>query len=515
MRKELERQLEKHFGYKTFRTGQIEIISDVLDGKDVLGILPTGSGKSLCYQLPSLLLPHLTVVISPLISLMIDQVRETKAFHFKEVVALHSLLTYEEKRTILNQLDDYKIIYISPELIQNRQILNALIKRKVSLFVIDEAHCISQWGYDFRPDYLRLTDILIMLDNPTILALSGTITPDIEKDIMTQLNRPHMIVHKYPMDRKNISLVVEKINRKNSKNDRLIEILQLYNVPTIIYFSSRKRAEEIAHFLSVHLTDRNVAYYHGDLDPESRLKIQQQFFYDQLQIVCATSAFGMGINKPNIRLVIHYHLPTQKESFIQEIGRAGRDGKESVSVLLFEPGDELIPLQLVENEVPSEKEIRHFLNYLYLLYEKNKPLPRDDFSLSEKLSLSETKLKLLKYHLETHGIIESNHIRFDQKLWNDTFQEILEFSDHRKNLKTNNVMKMLAYVHANRCLRTELYKEFQTITKSKKENCCTYCGFSWPQLHKEPHRKPLHTQPEDSWQKKLANLLEIGEFNES
>lgn len=508
---DLEKQLERFFNYNQFRMGQKEIISDVLEGRDVLGILPTGSGKSLCYQLPSLLLPHLTIVISPLISLMIDQVRETKAFHFKEVVALHSLLSYEERVSIINELDKYKIVYISPELIQNRQIINALIKRKVSLFVIDEAHCISQWGYDFRPDYLRLNGVIKMLNNPPILALSGTITTEIEKDIMIKLSRPKMIVHKYPMDRKNISLLVEKLAAYETKDKRLVEILKHYNAPTIVYFSSRKRAEEIAKLLGEKLPNRQVAYYHGGLDPESRLKIQQQFLYDQLQIVCATSAFGMGINKPNIRLVIHYHLPTQKESFIQEIGRAGRDGNNSVSVLLFEQGDELIPRQLVENELPSEKEIRQFLNYLYILHEKNESIPYDEQLLSEKLDINETKLKLLKFHMESHGIIVDNKIIYDQPLWNKVLQHLLEFIEKRRKIKYRNVDQMLAYVHANQCLRNELYKEFQTKTESNEENCCSICGFSWTLVENEQSCSSNHVSHDDlSWQHKLAKLLEIG-----
>src|SRR5699024_1726615 len=263
---------------------------------------------------------------------MIDQVRETKAFHIKEVVALHSMQSYEERHVILQQLHRYKIVYISPELIQNNAIAHALEKRKISLFVIDEAHCISQWGYDFRPDYLRLQHVLDSLTDPPVLTLSGTITKRIENDILEELQRPAMKVFKHRTDRENITLIVEHIESTKTKDKRLCELIHKYNVPMIIYFSSRKQAEEIAHFIATELPDKHVAYYHGGLDQESRLKIQQQFLYNQLQVICATSAFGMGINKSNVRMVVHYHLPSQKESFIQEIGRAGRDGEQSVSI---------------------------------------------------------------------------------------------------------------------------------------------------------------------------------------
>src|SRR5690625_1717331 len=215
----LKNELQRHFNFSAFRTGQEEIIADVLAHRDVLGVLPTGSGKSLCFQLPSLLLPHLTIVISPLISLMIDQVRETRAYHIKRVVALHSMLPPKEREEILTRLHEFNIVYISPELIQHERIIARLRERKVSLFVIDEAHCISQWGFDFRPDYLRLKDVIQLLGNPTVLALSGTVTDKIEQDIVKQLARPQMVVRKYPQERKNIALVVQQLQKGQTKRD--------------------------------------------------------------------------------------------------------------------------------------------------------------------------------------------------------------------------------------------------------------------------------------------------------
>lgn len=509
----LEKQLERHFQYKQFRTGQKEIIEDILLGNDVLGVLPTGSGKSLCYQLPSLLLSHLTVVISPLISLMVDQVRETKAFHFKNVVALHSMMSFEERRYILQQIDRYKIIYISPELIQNKNVVNALVGRKVSLFVIDEAHCISQWGHDFRPDYLRLNFVVQQLNNPQILALSGTITKEVESDIIRQLARPQIRVHKYQAERKNIALIVERISKGINKDERLIQILREVNVPTIIYFSSRKKAEKIANMLRNQMKKESIAYYHGGLDQESRLKIQQQFMFDQLQIICATSAFGMGINKQNIRLVIHYHLPTQKESFIQEIGRAGRDGEHSVSILLYENGDEFVPLQLIENELPDEFEIRKMLNYLYILYEQKRSLLVSNHSLAEVLQMDEGKIKFLRYQMETRGIIDDNEIRYERFMWNEALSEIMAFCDSRKKLKYSKFKRMLSYVNTMTCLRNELYKDFQHEKTEYNEHCCSSCGFTIKKGQFESV-KILKNDP-ISWQKRLAFLLEIGEENET
>lgn len=513
MKNQLQAKLQHYFGYRDFREGQQEIIEEVLRGNDVLGILATGSGKSICYQLPSLLLPHITVVISPLISLMIDQVRETKAFRIKEVTALHSMQTFEERQAILQCLEKYKIIYISPEYIQNEFVIRALQRRKVSLFVIDEAHCISQWGYDFRPDYLRLTETIGLLRNPPVLALSGTITKQIEEDIVHELKRPHMKVCKYDTERKNITLVVEHIDKAQTKDERLVELLQSFFVPVIIYFSSRKQAEQIAHFLSQQLPDRKVTHYHGGLDHDARLKIQQQFLYDQLQIVCATSAFGMGINKPNVRMIIHYHLSSQMESFIQEIGRAGRDGEPSVSILLYERGDELIPYRLIEAELPTEAEARHLLNYLYFLFTSRKKIPVPIDKLSAQLELTETKVQFLLYQLESRNMIKDRQIQYNYDEWQRALSEIMSYSNKRKKQKEAKLKQMLTYIHARNCLRKTLYEQFQHKVTEGINNCCHICGYQLDEASfKSLEQPPLKKR---SWQQNLGTLLGVQRYEES
>lgn len=506
MKNNLELALKRYFNYNHFRPGQKEIITDVLKGKDVLGILPTGSGKSLCYQLPSLLLPYLTIVISPLISLMIDQVRETKAFHFKEVVALHSMLSLEERNHILHTINRYKIVYISPELIQNESIIDALLRRKLSLVVIDEAHCISQWGHDFRPDYLRLKGVLDRLNNPPLLLLSGTLTEEVEKDILLQLNQPQIHIHKYRQDRENIALVVERILKDQSKQERLIEIINQFEVPTIIYFSSRSKAEEIANLLNDRLNGKKVAFYHGGLDHESRLKIQQQFMYNQLHIVCATSAFGMGINKGDIQLVIHYHIPTQKESFVQEIGRAGRDGNDSVSVLLYEEHDEHVPLTLIKHELPTEEEIRRFADYLLTLHHKKLRIISTDSLLADRLSMEDTKIKFLKFQFETNEMISEDGFIVNEGIWEQKIEKINQFCKERALTKTEQLNRLLNYVHTKACLRKELYKDFQEEEIKQTNRCCSSCGYILETKRLE-HQTIDHER--NSWQKQLAFRLGI------
>src|SRR5690625_4050779 len=236
----LETYLKNIFGWTSFKMGQREIISDILAGEDVLGVLPTGSGKSLCYQLPAQILPGLTIVVSPLISLMEDQEKQLKARGIKNVVAINSFLSYQDRQHIYNHLNQYKLIFVSPEILQQDALLNRLKVLTISLFVIDEAHCISQWGHEFRPDYLRLAKIIEQLNHPPILALSATVTKQIEQDILLSLNRPKMNKHIYPINRENIVLNVKRVHNDEEKNTFIRKLLSNRRVPTLIYFSSRK-----------------------------------------------------------------------------------------------------------------------------------------------------------------------------------------------------------------------------------------------------------------------------------
>src|SRR5699024_7722402 len=397
-------------------------------------------------------------------------------FHLKEVVALHSMLTYEEREWILQNLHTYKVIYMSPEMMQNERMTRHLKSLKVSLFVIDEAHCISQWGYDFRPDYLRLKDVIEDLGNPPVLALSGTITQEVERDILVELGRENMQVLHYDTERKNIILSVERIEGNIRKDERLHQLVSQYHVPTIIYFSSRARAEEVAKELQRLFPEKHIAYYHGELDPTSRLKIQQQFIYDQLDIICATSAFGMGINKPNVRLVIHYHLPSQLESFIQEIGRAGRDGKKSLSILLYERGDEHIPLHLIDQEVPTEQEVRTFLNYLYVLARNRQVLSASATQIATTLQMEEINVRLLLYQAEYFNLIKNSQIIYDIDKWENALTRIVSENEARRRRKRVKLQQMLDYIHEEDCLRIELYKHFQSTVLKLGDQCCSNCN---------------------------------------
>ncbi len=366
MKEKLEAILKSEFGYPTFKTGQKETIESLLAGKDTLAILPTGTGKSLCYQFIGKYLKRSVLIVSPLISLMQDQVEQLRYSGEKAVVALNSQLSFAEKRFVLQNIASFQYIYVSPEMLGSAEVLNALGQLELGLFVIDEAHCISQWGPDFRPEYLNLGKIRKKLHEPLTLALTATATPRVAQDITASLGlaqRGNVI--RYPVDRPNIYLGTQSFINEPEKLAYLLELLPKLNGKGIIYFSSKKKADEINEKLVT--KGFKSAVYHADLELTERFLVQQQFLNDQLDVICATSAFGMGINKPNIRYVIHYHMPNDLEAYVQEIGRCSRDGKPGIAVLLYEPGDLKRQEFLIEKTLPNPQQIWYFTKHQELL----------------------------------------------------------------------------------------------------------------------------------------------------
>ena len=265
----------------------------------------------------------------------------------------------------------------------------------------------------------------------------------------------------------------------------------------------------MSNFIRKHLPKREVAYYHGGMETSDRLKIQQQFLNDQIDIICSTSAFGMGINKRNIRFIIHYHLPTQLESYIQEIGRAGRDGKDSVSVLLYKEGDEQLPHIIVENEIPTEAEISFVFHQLFQLYQENKSLPELDQQIESFFQIDETKWRLLVYQLERLSVIKDEKIYFNKTVWQEAYREIVQFSEKRLTVKRRNIHELKSWIHSTGCLRKGLYERFEQPIEYREEQCCSNCGFSfsfWLTENDEQASK----KHSDDWREKLAHILGVG-----
>lgn len=326
----LEEHLKTHFGYNEFRHSQKEIVQAVLQRRDVLAILPTGAGKSICYQLPALLLPGTTVVISPLISLMQDQVISLSK-NGLPAAFINSSLRYEDIQDVLNNIGAYKLLYLAPERLLDKDFLQILQRTPISLFAIDEAHCISQWGYSFRPEYRQLSILKTLFPQSSVVALTATATRDVERDISKQLAMRDPLVVRASFDRPNLSFNVQP--KLNPIRQLLDFIDKKQEVSGIIYAATRKKVDEI--YSELKQLGFQLGRYHAGLSDQERADMQHQFVHGSLNLMVATVAFGMGIHKPDIRYIVHVDMPRSIEQYYQEVGRAGRDGLPSECLMLY------------------------------------------------------------------------------------------------------------------------------------------------------------------------------------
>ncbi|HVK96331.1 MAG TPA: ATP-dependent DNA helicase RecQ, partial [Flavisolibacter sp.] len=414
MNSQLHHILNKYWGYERFRPQQEEIIESVLAGKDTLALLPTGGGKSICYQVPALAQNGICLVISPLIALMKDQVENLKKRGIGALMIYSGMSRSDIVRTLENARQDYfKFLYVSPERLETNLFHEYLPALNINLIAVDEAHCISQWGYDFRPSYLKISDLRKELPEVPVLAVTASATIDVQIDICEKLNFKEEQIFSESFERKNLSYSVFQVE---SKINKLLKILQ--NVPgtAIVYCKTRKRTTEISDLLKMHKIEAD--HYHAGLSTEERSKRQQAWIDNKLRVIVCTNAFGMGIDKPDVRSVIHMDVPDCLENYYQEAGRCGRDGKKAYAVLLYDPQDLNELSELSTTRYPSFEEIKKvyeaLVNYLQI------PVHSGDnqsfkFRFSEfvsrfKLNIHQT-LYALKA-LEQDGWIEYNEKNF-------------------------------------------------------------------------------------------------------
>lgn len=395
-----------HFGLESFRPGQRQVIEAILTGRDTLCIMPTGGGKSLCFQLPTLAREGITIVISPLIALMKDQVDSLLDIGIPATYINSSLESSEQMARIDGMVTGkYKLVYIAPERLRSNSFKRAVERTNVQLLAVDEAHCISQWGHDFRPDYARLGRFRQLIGKPQTVALTATATELVQEDIakVLELESPQKFVTGFARD--NLSIKVESPKANSEKDHRLIRFLNQTAGCGIIYASTRKNCEQLIELLGDQI-NRSIAFYHAGLPSEERRLVQEQFMRGDIEIIVATNAFGMGIDKPDLRFVVHYNLPGSIEAYYQEAGRAGRDGLPSDCLLLYSFQDKFIQEFFIENSYPSRETIKQV--YEFLRSVKVDPIEMTLQDIKEELGLSigTTGIGNCENLLERAGAIE-------------------------------------------------------------------------------------------------------------
>ncbi len=399
-----QKQLQDTFGYPSFRNQQSQILEHLGQGNSALGVMPTGSGKSLIYQLCAFLSDKPILVISPLIALMNDQVLQAKKYNIPSD-AIHSQKQKEEKRKLIDDWPTKQgpyLFYLTPERLQLSGILDVLKQNPPSLVVIDEAHCLSQWGHDFRPDYTRIPDFLEQLGQPKCLALTATASPKVQAELSQLLNLRQGDLFIGDFDRANIDLQVQEPYGFENKCQALLQCLHNFDEPTLVYFSLIQSLEKVSDFLSSLKRDHSV--YHGKLPTHIRNTNQKNFINDKNTLMLATPAFGLGVHKPNIRKVIHFEMPGSIESYYQEIGRAGRDGKNSKATLLYDKDDLSIHMDFIKWSHPEPE-------YIQLVFSK---LQSQKDKL-EQLGINELRNQTLFYHSRDFRLETSLNLlkRFD------------------------------------------------------------------------------------------------------
>jgi ATP-dependent DNA helicase RecQ len=511
--------LRQHFGFEDFREGQREVIGSILEGKDAVVVMPTGSGKSLCYQLPAMILEGVTLVVSPLIALMKDQVDALQARGLPATF-INSSISEQEQHARIDSLKrrEHKLVYIAPERFRSSRFNAALQQIPISLFAVDEAHCISTWGHDFRPDYLRLRNVIKSLDKVQTLALTATATPYVRSDIVQQLglNRPQTFVSGF--DRPNLSIEVLHTQREREKIARIRSLARATSGSGIIYASTRKAVEQVGAKLKA--LDLKVSEYHGGMSDAMRVRAQDDFMSGRTQMIVATNAFGMGIDKPDIRFVVHYQMPGSIEAYYQEIGRAGRDGLPSTCVLCFNYADKNTHDFFIEGSYPDISVIKQVYDSL-----AGTELKRIELSTTEIArragETNEMAVQSALYMLERAGHIQRTApalnrggrgaqqgrsiIMLDTEPATKLRLDPMEVS-RRGELERRKLRAIIDFCYTDRCFRAHILNYFGD---RKSERLCGTCSNCEPVSDAPAPAMPIDDPPRELTADELLRVRKI------
>jgi len=477
---DLRTALREKFGFESFQPGQEEVVTRVINGEDTLAILATGAGKSLTYQLPALLLSGTTVVVSPLIALMKDQIDMLRELGITDVVALNSTLSEDQEAAALERIRtrSIKIVFVTPEKLEDETFMSLLQSIDVPLFVVDEAHCISQWGHDFRPAYLALGHVIQRLGHPTVLALTATATPAVREDILHQLGIPGVKPIVKGFDRPNL---VYDVRRAEKESDKLKILKHLFandelEGTGIIYTATIKNALDVQRYLQDQL-DIPAAVYHSKLQKQDRTSVHELFMDEHIRAVVATNAFGLGIDKPNIRFVVHYDLPGSVEAYTQEAGRSGRDGLPSNCILIYRMSDTRVQNYFLTGKYPDIEEVQKVFGTLEIFGGQEDGVSMTD--LRKILQLPLTKLKVILALLKKGRFIEmagrSKYRLTDEAHKNRDLVLNLASYETKKSYDQSKLAMMLQYAETNSCRRRFILNYFGEDYDRTNCGACDNC----------------------------------------
>jgi ATP-dependent DNA helicase RecQ len=457
--------------YTTLRPGQETAIQAILEGHDTLAVMPTGSGKSFIYQAASLLIAGPTVIISPLIALQKDQVETIEDQQIGEVALLNSALSPAEWQETLAHLKAHRLafLFLTPEQFSNEETLRQVCEARPALFVVDEAHCVSEWGHDFRPGYARLGAVIDELEHPRVLALTATASLPVRNEIVERLHmrNPKIVVQGF--DRPNIWLGVEKYYDETEKKRALAERVKEAEKPGIVYAATRKHAEELAEYLRA--LDIKAIAYHAGMRPRERAYAQNAFMQEEAEVIVATTAFGMGVNKGNVRFVYHYDMSDSVDAYYQEIGRAGRDGKEAEAILFYNPKDAGLRAFLTSSGKVAADEVEMVAR---LVHERRGT--SDPRALKETLDISQTRLTQVLGYLEELDVVQilpDGKVRPGKMPSNlsTTASKAVGFHENRRQVVRSRLDMMQGYAEVADCRRTYILNYFG----EEPDEPCGFC----------------------------------------